>query len=116
MVTLVGGTLGCAGVIVVDSLLESFDPFGSLVEDEAFGFALIVPDWECAVLTARSIAALPPLASEPAAHVTVVASLVQLKAEPSVCAAPINVVPDGIATVSRGCDASDGPPFWMCMW
>jgi hypothetical protein len=63
-----------------------------------------------------SIAALPPLASEPAAHVTVVPSLVQLKAEPSVCAAPINVVPDGIGTVRRGCDASEGPASWMCMW
>src|SRR5436853_56698 len=116
IVTLVGGTLGGAAVIVVVSLLVSFEPFGSLVEDEAFGFALIVPDCECAVFTAMSIAALPPLASEPAAHLTVVPSLVQLKAEPSICAAPIKVVPDGIGTLSRGWDASEGPSFWTCMW
>jgi hypothetical protein len=44
IVTLVGGTLGGAVVIVVVSLLASFELSGSVVDDDASGFALIVPD------------------------------------------------------------------------
>src|SRR3954468_22525297 len=105
-----------AGVTVVLSLLASFEPSGSDVEDEAVGRTVTVPRCARPVRSATSIEAAPPFASVSAPHVTAVPSRAQRNAEPSVCAAPISVMPDGIRIDRRGCDASDGPPFRSRTW
>jgi hypothetical protein len=107
---------GGAAVTRVLSLLALFEPSGSLVASEASGRRVIGPLWPRPVRTATSIEAPDAAASEPAAHVTVLPSLVHWNSEPSVCAAPTRVVPAGIGIATRGWAESEGPLFCTRTW